>query len=140
MSDVKRVRGGTFADRMERFVPDRGESCWEWTGYRGARGYGWTTINGVRMGAHRASYEFHVGPIPKGMWVLHSCDNPPCVNPAHLRAGTHRDNMDDVRDRARRKTHCPQGHPYSEENTYVIPSSSARTCITCRRARYVRKT
>jgi hypothetical protein len=67
----------------------------------GAR-YGVVNYSGGRqMAAHRASYIVHRGPIPDGMVVRHSCDNPPCVNPDHLLVGTHRDNERDKWERGR---------------------------------------
>jgi len=76
------------------------ETCWLWTGWINRSGYGQRSkrLDGKVMaqGMHRYSYELHKGPIPKGLHVLHSCNVKSCVNPDHLRIGTHTDNMRDV--------------------------------------------
>lgn len=72
--------------------------CWEWLGNTNNKGYGMFSVNsfvGKKL-AHRLSYESVNGKIPEGMHIMHSCDNPCCVNPNHLSAGTHRDNMQDA--------------------------------------------
>jgi len=83
-----------------RFWPKvrKGDECWEWIGARGARGYGKMTAGPRGSGhvrAHRVSWELAFGPVPDGLWVLHTCDNPPCVRPDHLWLGTRLDNMRD---------------------------------------------
>lgn len=96
---------GKDRDRFYKFVPpaEPGE-CWEWQSVRNHRGYGKFWLNGRTDLAHRASYRIHHGPIPVGLAVRHRCDNPPCVNPAHLLVGTGKDNARDAleRDRYRR--------------------------------------
>ncbi len=72
--------------------------CWVWTG-NCTVGYGMIKIERRQRHAHRISWELHNGNIPDGLWVLHRCDNPPCVNPAHLFLGTAADN---ARDRVRK--------------------------------------
>jgi len=70
--------------------------CKEWMGCRSVQGYGFVRINGKNMKTHRVSFEHYVGrPIHEHMFILHSCNNPPCCNPEHLREGTHQENMDD---------------------------------------------
>lgn len=82
---------------MERFWSkvDKTDNCWNWKANTGKFGYGRFHYNGRNGYAHIFSYELHNGPKPEGYFVLHNCDNPSCVNPSHLRLGTHADNMKD---------------------------------------------
>lgn len=70
--------------------------CWIWTGSLKPDGYGCLYYEGKMWIAHRVSYIIHKGKIPKGMFVLHKCDNPSCVNPKHLFIGTNKDNLHDM--------------------------------------------
>lgn len=89
----------------------RGEECWEWPRSRNNKGYGKIDVAGVRIYVHRAAFSLAVGPIPVGMVVMHSCDNPPCCNPAHLSVGTTSDNMRDAWDKGRIRPPNPTGNP-----------------------------
>lgn len=84
-------------ERFMSFIKERKvDKCWEWSGSKNSKGYGrFHDHRGKWTGAHRVSYEIHKGMIPKGMHVLHHCDNPSCVNPDHLFIGNNQDNMDD---------------------------------------------
>lgn len=77
------------------------DGCWIWRAHRNVQGYGRIVWYGKRVLAHRVSFELANGPIPVGMFVLHHCDNPPCVNPTHLYAGTKADNARDAIARGR---------------------------------------
>jgi hypothetical protein len=75
-----------------------GPDCWIWIGFTNRQGYGYLAKGGTERGnyyAHRVSWEIHFGLVPHGMLVLHHCDNPSCVNPAHLWLGTNHDNVRD---------------------------------------------
>ncbi len=76
--------------------------CWDWTSYKDVKGYGSTTYR-KQLGqhAHRVSWIIYKGNIPKGIYVLHKCDRPCCINPEHLFLGTHEDNMLDMKNKGR---------------------------------------
>lgn len=120
------------------------DDCIEFDGYRTPLGYGKKYHDGRMWLAHRlVMTELHV-PIA-GMFVMHRCDNPPCVNPEHLTVGTCADNNADMWSKGRggsgntngTKTHCPQGHSYDEANTYVTPQGWRR-CRICKRTHRLR--
>lgn len=90
----------TVQERFEKKVT-RTAGCWLWMAGRRHFGHGNFRLNGRGIAAHRYSWMLYVGPIPPGLWVLHKCDNPPCVNPAHLYLGTSKDNWRDCRERHR---------------------------------------
>ena len=101
-----RVSTQTVEQRFnKKYVINEDTDCWEWQNATNNIGYGmfrWTS--GKMRTAHRASYEIYKGPIPEGMIVCHTCDNPKCVNPEHLWVGTRKDNYDDMVSKGRRVT------------------------------------
>ena len=88
---------------MKRTKVDERE-CWNWTGCKDKKGYGYIMFNGklqIVRKVHRVSFELFNGPIPHGKMILHNCDNPSCINPEHLRIGTAKDNSMDAVSRNR---------------------------------------
>lgn len=91
--------------------------CWEWKGERNFKGYGRVYIRGKQLRAHRLSFELSHGPVPPGLFVCHHCDNPPCINPAHLWAGTRSENMRDAWAKGRLNLpRCVSGHRFGFGN------------------------
>ena len=116
--------------------------CEEWEGQRYNHGYGrvyfgWAEGKKLEMLAHRLIYMQHHGHTD--LHILHECDNPPCINMAHLRAGTDQDNTDDKMKRHRHsngqanKTHCKWGHAFTDANTYAY--LGWRQCKECTKRR-----
>ena len=136
-------RGPKRVEPAERFWPKvnkNGEGgCWLWTAGQNGTGYG----RFDKSVAHRFSYTLLVGPVPEGLDLDHLCRVRHCVNPAHLEPVTRSENLrrgdtgkhatgEVIAERQRRKTHCPRGHAYSPENTYVLPTRpTARYCRQC---------
>jgi hypothetical protein len=112
------------------------DECWEWQGCRHPMGHGrFNKGNGEHIYAHRFSYIERFGQIAEGLVIHHKCFNPPCVNPDHLEAITHGENLKaGPRGPAfelSRRTHCPQDHEYTPENTVRKKSSWGRECREC---------
>ncbi len=112
-----------IAEQFWRFV-ERGEpdECWEWQGAKDRAGYGWIKHpDRGKLRAARVSFEMHKGPPPDGALICHTCDNPPCINPAHLYAGTSQSNMDD---KVLRGRHLAGGGIKGEANQMVTMSDN----------------
>lgn len=132
-----------FDSHVQRAGPDE---CWPWTAYRNQWGrgtFGLTGPDGVSgmYLAPRVAWALAHDEDPGDLNVLHSCDRPECVNPAHLRLGTPRDNAQDAIDRGRHhlasRTHCPKGHPYDADNTRRV--GPRRFCKECGRVDALRR-
>jgi HNH endonuclease len=133
-----RTNSKTPEERFEAaYIPEPNSGCWLWLGCLDGKNYGILGIDRRNVYAHRFSYVQKFGAIPAGKELDHKCRNTYCCNPDHVEPVTHRENM--LRSpltlggRHIRRTHCPHGHEYSEDNTYIGPLGH-RFCKICRRA------
>jgi len=136
----------SLTERLAAHLVAMPNGCIEWTLSTNCHGYGQIGRGGRTEGkasTHRLAWELANGPISDGLHVLHHCDNPPCCQTdptdgypdGHLFLGTRSDNMVDMiskgRSRGQKVTHCPKGHKYTPENTYVRPANNSRHCRKC---------
>lgn len=142
---VPRKRKTIFDSFDENWELDAATGCFVWKRSVNSKGYGILTDMSTHklILAHRFALERRLNrAIKPGMMAIHSCDNPPCVNEAHLREGTGPDNSEDARVRGRAvnvlaaanaaKTHCKHGHEFTPENTRIHANGS-RSCRACQK-------
>ena len=145
---VRRIVGDDTRRLWSKIDKRDPEECWPWTGSRDGYGYGQISIKGKLLKPYRVAYEIVVGEIPDGAHIDHRCHDPLecqggpgcphrlCCNPSHMLPVEPEVNWGKTRAASfqRQKTHCPQGHEYSLENTRRIPSKpNYRYCRTCQR-------
>jgi len=116
----------TLEDRFWAKVDKKGPNkCWEWTAGKNGGGYGAIDEAGKSLRAHRVSWELTYGSIPKGLCVLHHCDNKLCCNPSHLFLGTQADNIADKTAKGRQAKGEGNGHvTLMREDVFNIRRSS----------------
>lgn len=157
MTRLDEIRARFFAKVADASDP---AACWIWKGGTAERGYGVFYLEGRNRRATQVSWELHHGkPFPPKMQACHTCDHPPCVNPAHLFVGDHSSNARDAMKKGRFKfahdqpgwepwqkkaTHCAKGHEYTPENTKHEMGRGnqfrrCRTCLTANRHRAMKR-
>jgi hypothetical protein len=114
--------------------------CILWIGHLHPTGYAGSVYRGKTSRVHRVMYEIHHGvSLTRWEFVCHTCDVRNCINIDHLWLGTPKQNSVDAmlkgRQRNQKITHCPQGHEYTEANTYLNAKSNKRNCRECQRTR-----
>ena len=109
--------------------------CWHWTASKDGKGYG--RLGGSKLGsrAHRISFQIFRGPIPPGMFVCHTCDNPSCVRPSHLFLGTNHDNVEDMKAKGRSPINVGSRNPrckITDSDVIAIRSSIEKGTVLAR--------
>ena len=112
-------------ERFFQKISIQPNSCWLWMAATDDKGYARLLVHGKNIRAHRWAYQQFVGPIPEDCEIDHRCRNKSCVNPEHLDAVSHEENMrradcsisgEHFAIKQKAKTHCPSGHAYSGDN------------------------
>jgi hypothetical protein len=132
ISDIKPVELRFYS----KIQFDENTWCWNWTACKSSLGYGQFVVKNKKLMAYRFSYELLKGHIPSGLELDHLCRNPKCVNPDHLEAVTHQENIKrgNSGKLQKSKTHCIRGHEFNQENIY--PYRNNRHCKECGRIRH----
>ena len=133
-----------IASEMRAKIRVNEAGCWLWTGAKNDMGYGQMTVEGRTQYVHRILYERCKGAIPKGHEIDHLCRTPPCCNPEHLEAVTHRVNLRrGIGNQYRNATHCIRGHAFKGKNFYrywdKAHSWYRRICRLCEKAQYKKR-
>ena len=123
------MRGEALAAKIERLsIPEPNTGCHLWLGSLNAKGYG--TARGTLV--HRLVFVESYGPVPHGLEINHRCRIRCCVNPLHLEAISH---VENIAFGKRHRARCKRGHAFEGENLYIYPPSSPqagiRRCATC---------
>jgi len=121
---------------LQYVMPVTESGCWLWIGGYVRHGYGGFNVSRMKNShAHRVAYELWKGPIPPKFDVDHLCRVKCCVNPDHLEAVSHRENVlrgEGLAAKEAKRTHCVRGHEYSDSNTVRFPKHpQKRYCRTC---------
>lgn len=133
IENAGQMKPNTLEKVIARTIIDE-NGCWLWQGSKDTSGYGHVQFQGKLWKVHRVVYTCMVSEIPRGLTLDHLCRIRECCNPEHLEVVSNAENIRRGISANRQKTHCPQGHPYDDENTYFAPNGKRR-CKACHRGR-----